>query len=314
MARDELISDAAHQLESGADEGMIPHMSYWRGGGMELWGIETHSVITQPPLLAIAAQLVYEQTADKALLHALYPRLERYHNWFDRRRDPDGDHLVSIIHPWESWDASPRWDNALGLDPFTHESGRLARMALAARIRDYDCDAVALDQAGYLHVEPIDINAIRAADLEALAFIADELGQASAAGRWRAKAEAIQRAVSDKLLGDDPHDLSGEQETPIRVESASDYIALFGGCATPEQAEMLVQRLQTERNWTPFPVPTSPTTSADFAPDIYWRGNVWLPVNWLIYMLGQTRNTPESFARAHSLLKQWRLQLCRRSF
>lgn len=43
-------------------------------------------------------------------------------------------------------------------------------------------------------------------------------------------------------------------------------------------------------------VPTTPITAAEFAPDIYWRGNVWLSVNWLIYM-GLRRYGYESLAR-----------------
>lgn len=299
MARDELLSDVAHQLTSGDDEGMIPHMSYWRGGGTELWGNESHSIITQPPIIGTAARLVYERTADLDLLQALYPPLVRYHEWFDRRRDPDGDHLISILHPWESWDASPRWDKLLGLKPFSHESGRQARMALAARIREYNGDAVALARDGYFHVEPVDVNAIRAADLEALAFIAAEVGDSDNAQQWQDKAKAVQRAVSSKLIGnegDSPHDLAGEEETPIRVESTSDFIALFGGCATPQQAEWLVKRLQDSRYWTPYPIPTTPTNSADFAPDVYWRGNVWMQVNWLVYM-GLKRSGYHALAR-----------------
>ncbi|MGH2542717.1 MAG: MGH1-like glycoside hydrolase domain-containing protein, partial [Ardenticatenaceae bacterium] len=232
---------------------------------------------------------VYDVTGDITLLELLYPRLARYHDWFERRRDPDEDHLVSIIHPWESWDASPRWDRALGLDEFTHENGRQARLALATHIRAYDCDALTLAQDGYFHVEAIDINAIRAADLEALAFIAHELGKANEATHWQVRAKAVQRAVSDKLLAPGPHDLAGEQESPIEQESASDYIALFGGCATQPQAKSLVRRLCAPRNWTTFPIPTSPTTAEQYAPELYWRGNVWLPVNWLIYM-GLRRN------------------------
>jgi glycogen debranching enzyme len=283
LAGDELKSIVAHQLTAGPDEGMIPHMAYWQGGGNELWGIEEHSLITQPPLLAIAARLVYERSADQELLEALYPRLARHHDWFDRRRDPDGDHLVTIIHPWESWDASPRWDRLLRLDPFTHESGRQARLDLAVRVRQAGCDVSTLAQAGSFNVEPIDVNAIRAADLEALAAIAAELARPDEADRWQARAEAVQQAVASKLLTGKPHDLAGPDETPIEIESASDYVALFGGCATPQQAERLVQRLRQPDSWTPFPIPTSPTTSPHFAPEQYWRGNVWLPVNWLIY-------------------------------
>lgn len=286
MARDELLSAVARQLQDGPDEGMIPHMNYKedKESGEALWGVAAHSMITQPPLLGVAARLVYERTGDRALLEALYPRLQRYHRWFERRRDPDGDYLVSIIHPWESgWDASPRWDGPLGLDPFTHESGRQTRKAHAARIREHSYDAAALAQAGHFSVESIDFNAIRAADLEALAFMAAELGHAADAKRWRIKAWVVQRAVSHRLLQQSAFDLAGLQEAPLGVESAAPFIALFGGCATLAQARGLVHRLREQRFWPTFPVPTTPTTSSAYAPDVYWRGNVWLPVNWLIY-------------------------------
>ena len=55
MARDELISVASHQFESGSDAGMIPHMIYWGSGGEELWQFADRSTISQPPLIAFAA-------------------------------------------------------------------------------------------------------------------------------------------------------------------------------------------------------------------------------------------------------------------
>lgn len=80
-----------------------------------------------------------------------------------------------------------------------------------------------------------------------------------------------------------PYDLEGADERPVMMDSAGQFITLFGGCPTPEQAELLVSQLQEPRFWTPFPVPTSPTDAPTFAPDIYWRGNVWPSVNWLIF-------------------------------
>ena len=115
MARDELLAVVRHQVTEGSDAGMIPHMGYWAGGGSDLWGKDNRSIITQPPLIAVAAVRVYNQTEDRDMIAKLYPALVAYHEWFDRRRDPDNDGLVSMIHPWESgWDASPRWDTAMG--------------------------------------------------------------------------------------------------------------------------------------------------------------------------------------------------------
>lgn len=285
MAQDELLSLAARQVTDGADAGMIPHCNYWRGGGSWLWNHDDRSSITQPPLLGVAALLVYERSQDRAFLDTLYPKLVAYHDWFDRRRDPDGDHLVCLIHPWETGgDALPRWDGAMGYQNFTHESGRSARLKLAEVVVAHDTDPSALAQAGSFIVEPMDYNAIRAADLESLAEIAAILGKHENAAALKGGAAAIQQAFQAKMIVDGlPYDLEGADERPVIMDSAGQFVTLFGGCPTPEQAERLVNQLRQPRFWTPFPVSTSPTDAPTFAPDTYWRGNVWPCVNWLIF-------------------------------
>ena len=94
MARDELLSMVAKQVETGADTGMIPHMNYWQPDGMGLWGQAERSIITQPPLLAVAAEHVYAWSGDKQFLRQMYDAVAQYHAWFDRRRDPEGEHHV----------------------------------------------------------------------------------------------------------------------------------------------------------------------------------------------------------------------------
>lgn len=307
MARDELLTVTAHQLAGGADAGMIPHFSYWKGSAQTLWNNPHTSRITQPPLIAVAAWRVYEISKDKNLLELLYPRLIAFHDWFDRRRDPDKDHLVSLIHPWESgWDASPRWDRAMGLRRPTHEEAKQARFRLAQTVVQYDGDALKLAQDGFFHVESIDFNAIRAADLEAVAQIAAALGKD--ADPWKKRAADVQTAVRAKMIETGIHDLEGLDEKPIEVESASDYVALFGGCVSESDAARLVQRLQEPRNWTQFPVCTNPTTLEAFDPGRYWRGNVWMSVNWLIYQglrrYGYTRLASQLAERSLALVEQ----------
>ncbi len=85
------------------------------------------------------------------------------------------------------------------------------------------------------------------------------------------------------IVGDRPYDLAGIDESPVIQDSAGQIMTLIGGLPTQAQAEKLVAQLREARFWTPFPVPTTPTDAASFAPDIYWRGNVWPCVNWIIY-------------------------------
>jgi glycogen debranching enzyme len=286
MAHDELLSVIAAQATDSADKGMIPHMTYWQGGGASLWGEDSRSIITQPPLIAVAAELVYQQSNDLSLLEKLYRPLCDYHEWFTRRRDPDGDHLVSLIHPWEcGCDASPRWDAPMRLpaDP-TPDQTKASRHALVGELIRHDCDAQALAEAGHYHVEALDFNAIRAADLEALGRMAQILGKTGDAGRWHDEAVAIQHSIMQKVAGQQAYwDLSGPDEQPLKIETHSRFLLLFGGCASEAAAKELVADLENPRFWTNFPVTTTPTDVPEFAPDHYWRGNVWLSVNWLIY-------------------------------
>jgi glycogen debranching enzyme len=283
-AKDELLSLVAKQVQTGADAGMIPHMNYWAGGAKELWGIDDRSIITQPPLIATAALRVHQQAQDLAWLEKLYPALVVYQQWFDRRRDPDNDHLVSLIHAWEAGsDFSPRWDAPMGLNDPSLEESRAARKAYVGHLIAFECDVLALSQAGYFAVEALDFNAIRAAELEALAGIAQLLGKTEAQ-QWQEKARNVQAAIQARMiLPDGMFDLAGEAEVPIVQESVAPFILLFGGCVSEELAGRLVETLQSERFWTKYPVPNIPVNHPQFAPNVYWRGNVWMSVNWLIY-------------------------------
>jgi glycogen debranching enzyme len=285
MAQDELLSLVARQVQEGSDAGMIPHCNYWHGGGAWLWNHDDRSVITQPPLIGAAALLVYERSNDRTFLETIYPKLIAYHDWFDRRRDPDGDKLVCLIHPWESGgDVLPRWDKAMSYQRFDHEAGRAARLKLAEVIVEFDTDPAALASAGSFIMETMDYNAIRAADVEATAEIASILGRTDESSSLQQRADAIREAFQAKMIVDGyPYDLQGADEQPVIMDSAGQFITLFGGCPTAEQASRLVEQLREPRFWTPFPVTTSPSDDAAFAPDIYWRGNVWPCVNWLIF-------------------------------
>ncbi len=124
----------AHQW----DDGMVPHIVFHRQDdgyfpGPEVWrtGRRTAtSGITQPPVAGFVARRLYERATDRALAaqraRALLPRIDAWHEWFFRCRDPNGTGLVAIIHPWESGrDNSVDWDAALdrvptaGVAPFT---------------------------------------------------------------------------------------------------------------------------------------------------------------------------------------------------
>ena len=309
-AQEELLSLASRQVQEGPDTGMIPHCNYWHNDGDWLWSQPERSSLTHPPLLAVATELVFQCSHDLEFLVQIYEKVERYHDWFDRRRDPDRDGLVCIIHPWEAGgDAPPRWDSFLGLEKYIPEDGRAARIKMVEELDRCDYDATLLAEHGSFHVESLEINGIRAADLEAMAKMAHVLGKPEESTSWVGRAEAVRQGFRSRMIVDGlPYDLAGLDETPILQANAGQFVTLFGGLPTPEQAEQLVCQLQQSNFWTPFPIPNTPTDSPEYAPEHYWRGNVWPCLNWLTYQglrrYGYHDMADDLAARSFALLQQ----------
>ena len=54
---------------------------------------------------------------------------------------------------------------------------------------------------------------------------------------------------------------------------------------TKEQATELVNKYLLNKNkfWTDYPVPTISFGNKNFQPGRYWRGSMWININWFIY-------------------------------
>ncbi|MEO9825819.1 MAG: hypothetical protein ABJF50_15500 [Paracoccaceae bacterium] len=106
-------------MASQWDDGMVPHIIFHQSDpgyfpGPDVWATrqapET-SGISQPPIAAIIARLMWEADKDAGLAHikALFPKLKRWHRWWHDFRCTFGP--AAITHPWESGrDNCPDWD------------------------------------------------------------------------------------------------------------------------------------------------------------------------------------------------------------
>lgn len=287
LAKAELRSLLALQWQEGPDAGMVPHMGYHDGSGTALWGRPNSSTITQPPLIADAVLQTYRATGDRTFVAEMLPGLTAYYDWFVRRRDPDGDHLVSLVHPWEAgWDSSPRWDHYTGTDPEDDEGLKRWRHGSVARVAACGHDVAALEAAGLFALESIDFNCLYAANLESLATLLSEAGRAEAAAVYGDRATSVRQAINAKMWDEGAGyywDLDGRAERWIKILTPAGFMAMYGGVPSKRQAERLVEWLtDPDHFWTPYPVPSVALSEPSFRPNAYWRGNVWPSSNWLI--------------------------------
>jgi glycogen debranching enzyme len=300
-------------------DGMVPHMvlhptNVDYSPGPEVWGSSAcpgapqiaTSGLTQSPVLGTAVRALHEASPDTRFLEEVLPALDAWHAWLHRERSFDGSGLVAILHPWESADNAPRFDRALArVEPDReHVAPRSDRRHLAAAERPTDHDysrylAIvaslrrcayrprSLGETSFAYVD-LSFNSVLAAAEGDLAWLWTEVGEdgarardaavrlrAALAGRWDEEAVAYREL--------DLH--GGEQEIAGTV---GDVFPLYAGVPDKRQTG----RLFEETLWSashfgpsaeaPWAVTTVSKSSPAFDPRRYWRGPVWINVNWFL--------------------------------
>jgi hypothetical protein len=291
------------------------------------------SGITMPPIHAVAVEKIYQNASKPRsvipFLKRIYPKLLNLHSYLYRERDPYGEGLIYIRHPWESGiDNSPTWDTALkriviekaSLPPYTRkdlEQG--VDPAMRPTDDDYDryvylidlfrrCDYDELcirESCPFLIQDPL-FNSILCRANESLARIASIIGEPSDMLLTWIKKTA--EAIRNKLWHEehemfDAYDLAYEHL--IEVNTAAGFMPLYAGATTREQAKRLYDRLNSAsfcalHQGNCFTIPNYDTQKNGFERTNYWRGPVWININW---MLAQGLRRYGYTAKADSLQK-----------
>ena len=280
------------------------------------------SGLVQPPVHAVAAWRIREVAwarggveADSAdrFLRQIYPSLLAWHRYLLTRRDPEGSGLITVYHPWESADNSPRFDGALAavevpegeLAPYTRfdlqhvadpstrptkaEYDRYLWLVELLKRARYDDAAI---QASYpFLVKDVFSSAILVAANDALLRIADVVDapdvDRDAIATWAERGRrALDRAWDQDLGLCLDIDLRAGQ--PIRVRTVAGFAPLIAGGLSPERRAASLATLDSaaflghaKLRW-PLPPSTSPLDPA-FQPRSYWRGPTWPVISWLLW-------------------------------
>ena len=139
-----------------------------------------------------------------------------------------------------------------------------------------------------LEVADVGLMSMYVADCDALAEIADTLGRAAEAEelrergtRYRAKLATMWDEKAGIFLNKDL--VTGQSGTRL---SPTNFYPLLAHAATAAQAKTMVEKhlLNPDEFWGERVIPSIERNDAAFHDQNYWRGRIWGPMNYLVYL------------------------------
>ncbi|MGO9492469.1 MAG: MGH1-like glycoside hydrolase domain-containing protein [Terracidiphilus sp.] len=292
-SRDLAYANALEILNEVTPAGFVPN--YGRAGN---WRSFDRS---EPPVGAITVMGLYRQFHDRWLLEDSFDRLLRWNRWWTEHRDMQG-YLV-----WGSDDENePKNPEGLGgtLQAAKWESGIDNGPVFDGALFNPQTHQMELADTGLM--------GMYAADANALAEMADILGRTDdakwlrmSAQKYSAKLATLWDPKAHIFLDKDLH--TGKSDPRLAPTS---FYPMLSKTATPEQVdEMLNQHLlNPDEFWGERVLPSIAKNDPAFKDQDYWRGRIWGPMNYLVYLGLRNYSTPTAI-RARKELAQKSLDL-----
>lgn len=230
---------------------------------------------SEPPVGSLIALEIYRRHKDRWFLEEVYPELLSWNRWWAKARSSGG--LLS-------WGSDPvpqafdgvvdNWQGAL------YESG-LDNSPMY--------DGVPFNKATHrLEMSDVGLTSLYVADCGALAEIADALGRTEEARELRDRGRESAAALG--TLWDEKRGIYLNRRTDTgefsSTLSPTNFYPLIAGVPTRQQAERMVKEhyfnpAEFHGEWV---IPSISRDVAAFKDQEYWRGRIWGPMNFLVYL------------------------------
>ncbi len=257
---------------------------------------------SQPPVGSLMALEIHERHPKAWFLEEVYNELLAWNRWWPGARncqgalcwgsDPETQTLDGTTHSWQAalyesgLDNSPMYDGV----PFNSKTN-------------------------VLEMADVGLTGLYVADCRALAEIATILGRPADATELRTRGEKYATAL--RGLWDQKSGIYLNRRTDTGEASAklspTHFYPLIAKVPTPAQAERMVREhyfnpAELHGEWV---IPSIARNVSGFHDQNYWRGRIWGPMNFLVYLGFRNYDLPDARAdlarRSNDLLmKSWR--------
>jgi putative isomerase len=274
-------ANSIEMLREATPAGFVPN--YARAGG---WKSFDRS---EAPVGAIVVLDLYEKYHERWFVEDAFTPLLKWNRWWAEHRDLDGyltwgsdgeNRPESVDDRWRgTWQAA-LWESDLDNSPM------------------YD-GATYNPQTHLLEYADVGLMSLYVADCNALAQMAALLGKTTEAkelgergARYRAKLETLWDADAGIFLNRNLH--TGEKSLRL---SPTNFYPLLAKVATGAQAHTMIEKhlMNPREFWGEWVIPSIARNDPAFGDQNYWRGRIWGPMNYLVYL--GLRNYPAEKVR-----------------
>ena len=272
-SRELAYANAIEMTREITDAGFIPN---WGGGT----GAKMNDR-SMPQVGATMVREVYRRFRDKWFLAEVFDALLSNNRWYAKNRTIQGyiclgsQSFTPIVKTWEETNGQGKILGAkfeLGLDNSPM----------------YD-DTPFDEKTGMMQQADVGQMSLHIADCEALSEIAAILGKPAEAQELLQRADFYQSKLND--LWDDKagiykNKVLTDGSLSNRISPTSFFPLLCNGAASPAQVERLVHDhlLNEQEFWGEWVIPTIARNDPAYPEQKYWRGKIWAPINFLVYL------------------------------
>ncbi|NNE62170.1 MAG: hypothetical protein HKN35_14845 [Woeseia sp.] len=303
-------------FEAQWDDGFLPHIVFRRDdpdyfpgpGAWDARSAFSTSGITQPPVAASAINDLWKASADdgiKSRLAALFPKVVAWHRWFHKYRVPGDANAVVITHPWESGrDNSPEWDAASanidisGVKPYKRRDLEHADPHMRPTKLDYDRYMALVEfgrEAGWDHEVIATQGPFRVADVgmtmillratRDLAELAGNLGHLDTKTELEGYIEQLEKGA--QYLWDDARKTFCSRDTITGAHSgyvsSASFLYGYADVGDAEQRQKMAAHWERIGKASRYMVPSHDPDETLFDHMRYWRGPIWIVINYMVW-------------------------------
>ena len=268
--RDLAYANAMETLREETPEGFVPN--YARGGE---WKSFDRS---EPPVGAVTVLGLYRKFQDRWFLRDAFDPLLRWNRWWAAHRDIEG---------YLAWGSDG--ENLPGNLDDSSRGTRTGAILESGLDNSPMYDAATYDrQKHVLEYADVGLMSLYIADCDALAEIAEILGRTEPenelkdrAGRYRAKLATLWSDRDGIFLNKNLQ--TGQFNRRL---SPTNFYPMLARAATSDQAHTMIEKHLTNpaEFWGQWVIPSIERDDPAFHDQDYWRGRIWGPMNYLVYL------------------------------